>query len=192
MFSQPATVAVSPCMQNRAPLLVHLTAYAALLTIAACGALEPSATDGTATQSQTPTNVGATTTPSADGNTYAGPSNTNNIAGNTNVVMSPNTIQDGNTTNSNTTNGNTTNSNTTTPQLDCSKTWTNYAKAFFTNNCADCHSHNHSSLTNYTTVKNEGPTLQTYISARIMPVGATLSAGDYNNVLNWIACKMPE
>lgn len=176
-------------MQNRAPLLVHLTAYAALLTIAACGALEASTSD--TTQSQKPNDVGATTTPSADANTYAA-TNANSIASNANVAMSPNTLQNSNTTNGNVTNGNTTNGNTTTPQLDCSKTWTNYAKAFFTNNCANCHSHNHSSLENYSTVTGEGPTIQTYISSRIMPVGATLSAGDYNDVLNWIACKMPE
>jgi hypothetical protein len=189
--NRPATYTVRPCMQNRTPFLVHLAAYAALLTIAACGALESSTGDSNTVQSQAPTQAGATTVPSADANTYAGASNANATTGNANVV-SPNTMGDGNAINSNAINSNATDSNTTIPKPDCSKTWTNYAQAFFTNNCADCHSHSHASLTTYSHVVSAGPAIQTYISSKVMPVGAKLSAGDYNNILNWFACNMPQ
>ena len=172
-------------------LTTHALAYAACLSIVACGALEQtSADDGTAPQSQSPnTTVSTATTSSTDTNHYASPTNTNTTtnAGNANVVLSPNTSM-GNTTGG----GNVTDTNTTSTQLVCDTTWANYAQGFFTNHCANCHSHNHTSLTNYATVVGEAATLKTYISAKVMPVGTPLSAGDYNTILNWFACQTPQ
>ncbi len=179
-------------MHHRKVLLVHVAAWAACLSINACGAFEQSnAGNGTSTQNQSTTQTSASIGENA--NTYANNPNTDipaTTAGNTNSATSPNTAT-GTTPGSGTGGGNTTNANITTPPLTCDKTWTNYAQAFFTSNCADCHNHNHAPLTSYNTVVGEAPTIKLYISSKIMPVGTTLPAGDYNTILNWFDCNMP-
>ncbi len=194
-------------MKNRALNMRCTCTVMAVLATTACGALgeatsatyaqsEPNVggaapTPGDASISST-TSTSATTSGSttSDGNSIITTTTTTGVgttAANANPTTSTSTTTGAAATTTTTGGTGTTTGGTTTSTSGtaCAETWTSYAKNFFTTNCVSCHS----SMGAYSTITGDAATMRVYISSRSMPRGSTLSAADYNKILDWFDCS---
>ncbi len=71
-------------------------------------------------------------------------------------------------------------------------TWANYGLAFFTSNCASCHSYNHASLKNQSYVQLDHVGITSRVSSGNMPQGgAGLSQADRTRLVKYVTCGAP-
>ena len=66
-------------------------------------------------------------------------------------------------------------------------TWANFAQAFFSNNCTNCHQHTFE-FSSVAAVNSNRSGISSRISSGNMPQGHSLSSSDKQRIVKWLSC----